>query len=90
MVERRLRSGASDGTAIAGRFFRNIGSRSGSTTRTEFDLRFDDRIGAQPERLFAAVDGAQAARVLDAAVERQQHQLELVGAAVAADAVDRR
>ena len=37
--------------SIAGRFFRNIGSRSGSTTRTEFDLRLDDRIGAQPERL---------------------------------------
>ena len=48
-------------------------------------------IGSAPSQngLSRGVDGAEAARVLDAAVERQQHQLELVGAVVAADAVIR-
>src|SRR5688572_1290193 len=52
------------------------------------DLRLDDGIGAEPERLLHRGYSAKAARVVDAAIERQDDHLERVRALTAAEAVE--
>lgn len=47
----------------------------------QFDRCLGDRIGAQPERLFAGRDDAERTRIFEAAIQWQQQEFERIGAA---------